>query len=477
MLNGKHKREGRKTVPAKHRYLVFRVFFLMLASLAGIGGGAQPARAELCIPCGLCNPVDLLVSAFFWEFFEGGLGVWDGFTELIEDNIDQYFRYEARWIVTEFYDEFWLPALEELNMYLSAFSMKQVEMFGMMLDAKNHLETRRLFFELQAEAHRDYHPSDGICWIGTSVRSMAASESKARANMLALTERSMRRNLSSKSSLGADGVEPDQRARWVQFITRYCDPRDNNWTGAGSGLDLACDHDGGAPGANIGATNRDRVNRDVNFTRLVDEPRTINFDYTDAAPSEEDADIQAMAVNLYGNHPMLKVPRTALTTTGAKGLYLLSRSVTARRNVAQHSFNSIVAMKSSGSNGVAGAPSNVASFMGAIIRELLPVATSPAQISQQTAEIFEMIGRNPSYYAQLEILAKKIYQNPDFFADLYDKPANVARKSVAMKAIDLMLDRALYESELRQEMVLSVLLSTEMRKEYRRLNQPMSRKK
>lgn len=477
MVNEQKKKSENGKVPAKRRYLVVRVFFLMIVSLAGIGGGAQPARASLCIPCGLCNPADLLISAAFWEFFEGGLGVWDGFTELIMDNIDQYFRYEARWIVTEFYDEFWLPALEELNMYLSTFSMKQVEMFGMMLDAKNHLETRRLFFELQAEAHRDYHPSEGICWIGTSVRSMAATETKAKVNLLALTERGMRRNLSSKTSLGVDGAEADQRARWVQFTRRYCDPKDNNWTGPGTGLDLACDHDGAAAGANIGATNRDRVNRDVNFTRLVDEPRTINLDYTDNTMSEEDEDILAMSANLYGNHPVLKVSRTALTTTGAKSLYLLTRSITARRNVAQHSFNSIVAMKSSGSNGLAGAPPNTASFMGAIIRELLPVATSPAQISQQTAEIFEMIGRNPSYYAQLEILAKKIYQNPDFFADLYDKPANVARKSVAMKAIDLMLDRALYESELRQEMVLSVLLSTEMRKEYRKLNQPMARKK
>jgi hypothetical protein len=73
----------------------------------------------------------------------------------------------------------------------------------------------------------------------------------------------------------------------------------------------------------------------------------------------------------------------------------------------------------------------------------------------------------PSYYAQLEILAKKIYQNPDFYANLYDKPANVARKSVALKAIDLMLDRAIYESQIRQEMAMSVLLSSRLRKQFK----------
>ena len=80
-------------------------------------------------------------------------------------------------------------------------------------------------------------------------------------------------------------------------------------------------------------------------------------------------------------------------------------------------------------------------------------------------EVFEYIGERPSYYAQLELLAKKIYQNPDFYANLYDKPANVARKGVALKAIELMLDRAIYESQLRREMATSVLLATKLRYE------------
>src|SRR5690606_33409400 len=88
-------------------------------------------------------------------------------------------------------------------------------------------------------------------------------------------------------------------------------------------------------------------------------------------------------------------------------------------------------------------------YLGAILAEL----GTPAE------EIYELIGEHPSFYAQLEILTKKIYQNPDFYAGLYDKPANVARKSVALRAIELMLDRAIYESQLRREMASSVLLS------------------
>jgi hypothetical protein len=77
------------------------------------------------------------------------------------------------------------------------------------------------------------------------------------------------------------------------------------------------------------------------------------------------------------------------------------------------------------------------------------------------------MGENPSYYAQLEILAKKIYQDTDFYANLYDKPANVSRKLVSMKAIELMLDRAIYESQLRREMAVSVTLSSKLRSSFR----------
>ena len=102
-------------------------------------------------------------------------------------------------------------------------------------------------------------------------------------------------------------------------------------------------------------------------------------------------------------------------------------------------------------------------FLGAIMQEL----------GVPAAEIFPLIGEKPSYYAQLEILAKKIYQNPDFFAGLYDSPANVERKSVALKAVELMLDRAIYESQIRQEMATSVLLSSRMRPQFRKINKDL----
>lgn len=429
-----------------------------------------------CVNCYYgCIPIDTIVTSTVMDVLEDNL--WE---DLFEEMFDRHINEEQNWIIDDFFDDFWVKGLAELTRYLTTTSMYQVEIVGMFFDAKHQLETQRLFFELQAEAHRDYHPSDDFCWFGTNARSLAASESKARENMLALSTRSMQRQLGVLGTVSESAAEDDKNARWNQFITTYCDPKDNNWTSAGNGLDLACDHDGTGPLTTTGATDRSRVNRDVDYTAMIEEPRTLDIDFVENTGTpvltDDEEDVMALAANLYGNNvPSRRFTLSEIDDEKSRNSfqtnYLDMRSVIARRNVAEHSFNSIVAMKSSGTNG-APAPAaqpNVGSYMGAIMKELMPVGTPDT-------EIMQLIGDNPSYYAQLEVLGKKIYQNPDFFANLYDKPANVERKSVAMKAVNLMLDRALFESELRQEMILSILLTNGLQEKFREVNLELQKK-
>ena len=76
------------------------------------------------------------------------------------------------------------------------------------------------------------------------------------------------------------------------------------------------------------------------------------------------------------------------------------------------------------------------------------------------AEIPQYLGEHPSYHAQMEVLTRKLYQNPTFYTELYDKPTNVERKAVSMQAIELMQRRDIYRSMLRSEAILSVMLET-----------------
>lgn len=432
---------------------------ILFASIFTITSRQKEAEAfgGFCIPCISCFIIDTFITGLIAEIIQDFI-----FNDLIENNIEDRIAGHGEWIVEEFFEDFWVKGLAELTEFLGAYGMYQMEMIGAFFDAKQQIKTTKLYFELQAEAHRDYHPSESFCYFGTSARSLASSESQAQLNAVALSQRSLGRQLGTAGTAAAINADEDKEARWNKFVTAHCDPRDNAWSQPGTGLDFACDHDGGGGAVRTGAYDKRRVNLDVDYTRLIDSPRTLDVNFTDLNVEPNEEDVIAMANNLYGNKLMTRTFNLSNMANNpkVKNWWLTIRSTIAKRNVAEHTFNAIVSMKTAS---VDPSTAGTGTFMASLIRELAPVGTPDA-------EIYEIIGDNPSYYAQLEYLSKKIYQNPDFYADLYDKPVNIKRKSTAMKAIELMVDRALFESELRQEMVLSVLLSSRLSNDRRNIS-------
>jgi hypothetical protein len=408
-------------------------------------------------------------------------------TNQTNQEFDDDLRAFQNWVTDVYFAEEIVPALRMMTTQMNAVAMQHTQIVGSFLDAKNQMDTQRLFQELQTEAHKDYIPSDDFCWFGTNIRSMPASKIKSRLNTYSLSAKSIDRQLGNVNTKGADSIETDLDTRWRYFRTRYCDPSDNNRSPlyffpaanrVGTGLELACDHDGPGGSTNMGADETFRTNIDVDYTRLVESPRTINVDFSDGnATTDNEIDIVALSENLYGHRVLSReIVATELTSPAAKNLYYALRSVVSKRNVAQNTFDSIVGLKSRGSagqyeNNMGGlaplALGHTRQYLAAIVRDLYsyngitPQPTSPYKLSDW--DIYSLIGDDPSYYSQLEIMAKKLYQNPDFYVKLYDTPANVARKGVAMKAIELMVDREMYESQLRREMSASILLSSRLR--------------
>lgn len=348
-----------------------------------------------------------------------------------------------------FYQQMVLPTLQLFTQQMASVGLHQLAIIGSFFDAEQALNTQRTSQILHHQAHKDYQPSHSFCTIGTSVRSLAVSESLSRDNRDALTQVQMKRDLGHTSYEAARSRDIDITLRWKRFREHHCDPKDNRWNTGNpelSGMAQVCE-------TATDADAKKRYNIDIDYTRLIDLPRTLEASFHDETPAPDELDIQAFGEYLFGHDVLSRqYNRSALGgSTALQQKYFTLRSIAARRNVAQSSFNAIVGLKASGDTGETQA-GNSAAFMAAALTEL-----------GIDGNIEDMIGTNPSYYAQLEMLSKTLYQNPDFFANLYDKPANVARKSVAMKAIELMLDRALYESQSRQEVALSVLLSTQLK--------------
>jgi len=426
--------------------------FLCFAFVFSIGQFAITKPAEAACACGpgqcflgdCISALNDLITTHITDLLIPTLA------EFIQDLL----AFEQWMIFVMMHTEF-VPAMAAMTTQMNAVAMHQMLILGAFFDAEIQMETELLFQQLRIQAHKDYHPSDEMCAFGTVVRSLAATETKAQFNRAALAQHSLARQVGVLGMASAGSSQQDQESRWRQFITTYCDT-DDNWLGPGTGLTLACDHDG-TPGGPSGGTVANRINRDIDYARLIEDPRTLEVDFTNSGLVDDEEDVIALASNLYGHDTLARdISYGVMQREAAQDLYLALRSIAAKRAVAQDSFNAIVGMKAEGTAAVG----QTREYLAAILKGLMPLGTSDE-------DIYSIMGENPSYYAQLEILAKKIYQDTDFYANLYDKPANVSRKLVSMKAIELMLDRAIYESQLRREMAVSVTLSSKLRSSFR----------
>jgi hypothetical protein len=179
----------------------------------------------------------------------------------------------------------------------------------------------------------------------------------------------------------------------------------------------------------------------VNYPAAVENALTLALDTPDGA-----RDILALSKNLFANDTFGRVPERVLQMEESKDEFQDMRSVHAMRGVAFNSFAHIAGARTAGT-------AQAGPFMDNILVDL---GLTPA-------EAREFLGENPSYFAQMEVMTKKIFQGPAFFTNLYDKPENVERIGVSIQALKLMHDRDRYESALRREMLISLILELKLR--------------
>jgi hypothetical protein len=581
---------------------------------------------------------------------------------LDKDDEQSEFEEHRNWMVYTFLQQHILPAMMMMTSQLTAVGIEQVRIIGTFLDAKHQLETQRMFQQMAARAHKDYHPSEGMCEVGTMTRSLLASERRSDLTQMAIAEYSLKRQLFSGDIVSAEAGISDVRSRLGNFIANYCDVKDND-----NGLNLLCKNK---------SVKKDRQNADIDYMRSLESKLTLeldiidrgeegafNFDgfatkYASLVPESGkdfqryvrkaqnnhelgrlsgsgmaaglvsatpgggkitliqtvqnpiavddlrtlDSDSNSIGGNVFDNdgvdplttkvtkikfkNEQKAVPEMASilidglfgtltihgagnftyalhdfaaaygqketftytitaagigeaeadiiitfpsssgsggggsdgggdgsgngsggsggngngsgsggngggTGSGGEGdpasaglsedfenvlsmgsflyaskipsmrpghfyaneqqevhpdavpLYMDMRSLVAKRSVAVNSFAAIAGER------VSGDPE-----AGPFIKRIV------AELGIPENEVEQITGKNPSYFAQMEILTKKIYENPTFYTELYDKPGNVARKGVALKAIGLMQDRDMYQSMLRTEMLGSILLES-----------------
>ena len=313
---------------------------------------------------------------------------------------------------------------------LSATAMAQMFAIGAFFDAKHQMETQRLLGIKMADAQRDYRPDVGMCTIGTVARGLGQTSRAGEYTAQVIVTNQIGRLTNSRNTSAGGGASSDKDARLTQLKKRFCDAKDGGGTMANSLCKTA-----------TAVTGR---NRDVDFNLTVMEPLTIDVDFSDNNPTGAETDVLGLSANLYGHLVFPPFSDQLLTSERGQSYALDQRAIAAKRSVASYSFGSIVGMKAAGS----ASAEDSAPYLQAVL----------TQLGAEEDEAISMLGQRPSYYAQMELLTKKIYQSPEFYINLYDAPANVERKAAAIRAIRLSQDMDKFNSVLRSEQSLSVLL-------------------
>lgn len=433
------------------------IFTFVLAS----GMFFHTKRAEACIPCTVAIAVAEPI-------------VWEEVIREFDEKIEEMFRWAQDYILRNFWERTILPSMQLSAEQMSVIAIQQAMAIGMFIDAEIQLDSQRLLQELRAKTHRRYHPSRGMCEFGSLMKSMAATEMKGEFQAVILSQRSKDRQLGQSDTSGVHGGKLARFGRLVQFRTEYC-----NVMHRGNALNDLCDEDLQWDDTDYLSHERGRTDKDIDYFSLVNAPNTMTMDFsntditdnlddtdtTNDLNNEDEAHVLAMASNLFGHENFARFPARLLESRGgdsgvtnAQKAYLEMRAIIAKRSVAENSLYAISALKAQGNRrddptASGGAsdddPMAARSYMVYILREL-GVPT--------TAEALQILGENPSYHAQMEILTKKMYQNPNFYTNLYDKPENVERKATALQAIKLMQKFDMLESYLRNEASTSILL-------------------
>ncbi|PZP57314.1 MAG: hypothetical protein DI586_00600 [Micavibrio aeruginosavorus] len=360
----------------------------------------------------------------------------------IKAEIDRH----EKWLVDTFWKKKLEPALNSMANQVNTGLVDQATQIGSFANAQGNIEKSQMIQEMNAETARNYVPSEQLCRFGSLGLSLAASEEKARANKIFMIERSLSRQLGQSNDAAAAGDQSDIRNRTKNMLTRYCDKADN----------------GGENSKLCQTGSEDRfLNNDINFVGTIDSKPTLDIDFGNSGgnATDDEKDVLALADNIFASD-LFSRPKTGdLKGDGAMNDARLAvmdmRALIAKRSVAENSFNTLIAMKSRGT----GADSS-----GNALGSTPYVKNVLKELKINDAEIDNYLGKAPSYDAQMEVLTKKLYQSPSFYINLMDNPANVDRQYAAMQSFGLMQQRDIFDSIIRSEMLLSLIVELEVSK-------------
>ncbi|MFN7114627.1 MAG: hypothetical protein ACK4PK_09765 [Alphaproteobacteria bacterium] len=298
--------------------------------------------------------------------------------------------------LNDWFDVFWLynlrPAMQAMTVQLNTADSDQSNLIGQYTDGFDANRTNMALMGTEIETHRAMRPSENVCVGATAVGGMTSAANIRRAYGTAAPRARLARSGAATGTPAANGPGADQRARWDDYRTNYCE---TNMNGGASG----CAANGPLAGRDLDVTGeifmKDTIDvRDANTRKVVDD----------------------LLINIIEPVTMAPIPGQILDSPQGKEIFLQGESYKARRQVLFDAVYHIVSRRVPGSN------------MGSFINPIREAAgIDPSNFSD-----------SPSHNEVMEVMMAERFRAGTIGVNQIDEPENNNRELVIQQAFQAM---------------------------------------
>ncbi len=337
------------------------------------------------------------------------------------------------YFLEELVNDFVAPALKKKTQQISQNDQQESNAQGAIVDATLANEQAIDVGVTQAETAIDYAAHPFIGQMATYARGLALSSERMRQSQLLRGDAGTAELLAASGTLTAKGGGAVEDWRLKNLKDIYIDP----------------DQQGGYLRKLVQGS--DRVNRDLDVARSLLGRQTLDINFEDTTLTDDERDFLALKENLASS--------TAMDTSRMRDLAANDAmltdvpellSMTARRSIIDRTINTMAGMRARGSD--VSAPE-----MQALLRQL--------GYGDDAPEMKDVAGQ-ASYEAHMDILTRRVFQNPNMYVNLIANPVALRRILVAQNAVRNMQQFDMYATTTRSEDLTALWAWLETREQF-----------
>lgn len=288
------------------------------------------------------------------------------------------------------------PTLKQMTTQLHASQIDQTRVLGSIMDAQNQNEYMQDMQRREVQAARRYAPNELTCQIDSVAQGQTRAARMARASARALAKDAEPRRLNAAGTAAARGPGADQRERWEEYNTRFCDPEK------------------GSQGC---TTAGDLAGRHVDLPRLLWADRQT----LDMTSPDNIVVVQGVLKFLLAPRTHRPIPAEVMRNPSGQQEFLRQRSVTARQNTIYNAVALMIGNRMGGS--------------GVNVQDVRVASGLPPMTESMDA----------SYAEIMHAVTKDRFHNPEYIVRLVQDPEQVVREQGAVNAMRLQQMNDLYK--------------------------------